>query len=164
MPARGSPQRRCSTSIMPYRHPLSRIAGDAGGLPALPVTVSSRAPRIGRGPVRPARPQLRSRVRTQAAASERVSRSRRNCLTSRRSRTPTHRGARAPRCHPPPSGALSVGQLARTSRGWIAMSVRTRRQDPPDRGQHGSNQPSGGEIQVDRPGAFWASDDAHVKA
>ena len=48
MPVRGSPQRLCSTSIMPYGQPWSSIPGDAGLL-ATPVMVRSALPQNRQG-------------------------------------------------------------------------------------------------------------------
>ena len=92
----------------------------------------------------------------QAAAFDRISRSSRNCLFSRRSRSTHHARPRSDP-EPPPPGGPRFGQPGRPTREWSGRSAQTRGLDRQDYGQHGPGRPSVGEIPANTVGGFLAS-------
>ena len=96
----------------------------------------------------------------QAVARERMSRSRRSCLFSRRSRRSSSRSAAAepPRSSPasPPAGLLR-DRPGRPNCGSFATKVRTRAPGPSGHGPLGPAQSSDDETQGDMRDGSWAS-------
>jgi len=101
----------------------------------------------------------------QAAAQERISRSTRSCLFSRRSRPSSSRSItdRSLTFSSSP-GRPSCTQPSPARPGWALQTAQTLGPNPRDRNQHEPNQPSAGETQATKADDYDASGRPPAKA
>ncbi len=109
---------------------------------------------------RTARP--RSPVANQAAARERMSRSSRNCLFSRRSRASSSRSAALSHQPAPPVGPPALSACATQMPIDCAVGSNSRASSS-GRAQHGPDQPSGGGTPVNKDGRVLGMSTASVR-